>query len=117
MSDVKAPTTFVDRVTGQLVRQLTGGNAHHVHGYYDLPPWSPATGQVVLTRMSAPSAPEGEICMVEPDGTGLAVLADTRAVGANGGALAHINANHLLPFFVYIERTQPRARARRKAKP
>ena len=35
---------FTDRVTGRQVLQLTNSTERSVHGYYDLPPWSPTTG-------------------------------------------------------------------------
>lgn len=38
--------TFQNRVTGRSVTQLTFGEMRFVHGYYDVPPWSPTDGRI-----------------------------------------------------------------------
>ncbi len=37
---------FTDSITGCAVRQLTGAALRSVHSYYDIPPWSPTSGQM-----------------------------------------------------------------------
>jgi Tol biopolymer transport system component len=79
--------TFVDRVTGREVHQLTNSNERSVHSYYDIPPWSPKTGQIVLSSMR-PNAGEADIYVMDRDGDNITYLAHSRAVSANDGAMA-----------------------------
>ncbi len=91
--------TFNDPVTGCKILQLTNASRRSVHGYYDIPPWSPKSGRVVFTRMDAPNAAEGDICMVDRAGGSVEVLAHShanhvwRAISANGGALPQWSAD------------------------
>jgi Tol biopolymer transport system component len=86
--------TFTDPITGQEILQLTNSDeARSVHGYYDLPPWSPTTGQIAFTSMTAPDAEEGDVYIMDRDGANITHLAHSRAVSANGGAMAQWSAD------------------------
>lgn len=74
--------------TGRLVLQLTTNTRRSVHGYYDLPPWSPVDGRIAFSRMNAPDSKTGDICVMDADGGNLYKVAESRAMSANGGALA-----------------------------
>lgn len=84
----KEAFTYQDRITGRTILQLTNSDEHSVHGYYDLPPWSPTTGQIAFTRMSSARAQQGEIYVMDRDGANLTRLCATNAVSPNDGARA-----------------------------
>jgi len=83
-----------DAVTGGEVLQLTNSSdVRSVHSYYDIPPWSPATGRIAFTRMKAPSDSEGQIWVMDHDGDNPTLVAASRAVSANGGAMPQWSAD------------------------
>jgi len=83
---------FRDPVTGRDVLQLTGSTElRSVHSYYDIPPWSPATGRIAFTRME--TDPEGQVWTVDGDGDGPTLVAVSRTVSANGGAMSQWSAD------------------------
>ena len=71
--------------TGRRVLQLTTNARRSVHGYYDLPPWSPVDGRIAFSRMDAPDSKTGDICVMDADGDNLYKVAESRAMSANGG--------------------------------
>jgi Tol biopolymer transport system component len=95
---------FSDRVTGRRVVQLTDSEAHSVHGYYDLPPRSPTTSQIAFTRMPSARAAEGDTYLMDGDGGNLTRVAHTRAVSANGGAMAQWAADGRRVYFTDREK-------------
>lgn len=80
--------TFFDKVTGRKIRQLTDGDLRSVHGYYDVPPWSPTDGRIAYTRMDAGSD-TGEVWMMGEDGSAARQVGTSRSLSANDGARAH----------------------------
>ena len=74
--------------TGRLVLQLTTDVRRSVHGYYDLPPWSPVDGRIAFSRMDAPGSKTGDICVMDAEGSNLHTVAESQAMSPNGGALA-----------------------------
>ena len=54
--------------TGRRILQLTTDARRSVHGYYDLPPWSPVDGRIAFSRMDAPDSKTGDICVMDADG-------------------------------------------------
>ena len=79
--------TFTDRITGRKILQLTNSSLRSVHGYYDLPPWSPITGDIAFTSL-APRAAEGDVYRMKRDGSDITYVAHSNAVSANDGAMA-----------------------------
>jgi Tol biopolymer transport system component len=88
----KEAFSFTDPVTGRSVLQLTNSNERSVHGYYDLPPWSPTTGRIAFSSLG-PHSTEGDIYVMERDGSDIARLAHSRAMTSNGGAMAQWSAD------------------------
>lgn len=80
--------TFEDKVTRRSVRQLTNGGLRSVHGYYDVPPWSPTDGRIAYTRI-VERADEGEVWMMGADGADPRKVGSSRSLSANDGARAH----------------------------
>jgi len=90
---------WTDRVTGREVLQLTNSvEERSVHGYYDLPPWSRQTGQIAFSSLR-PGAEEGDIYMMERDGSDITYLAHSRAMTPNGGAMAQWSADGRRVYF------------------
>jgi Tol biopolymer transport system component len=89
---------FEDRVTGRSVLQLTSSWQRSVHGYYDIPPWSPRDGRIAFSSM-APGERQGDIYVMGPDGAGLTYLAHSRAMSANDGAMAQWSADGRRVYF------------------
>ena len=83
---------FTDPITGCAVRQLTGAALRSVHSYYDIPPWSPTSGQIAFTRLAAEGS-GGDICIMERDGSDLRTVAQTREVTLNDGAYPQWSAD------------------------
>ena len=83
---------FTDSITGCAVRQLTGAALRSVHSYYDIPPWSPTSGQIAFTRLAAEGS-GGDICIMERDGSDLRTVAQTREVTPNDGAYPQWSAD------------------------
>ncbi|MFC1526878.1 TolB family protein [Candidatus Latescibacterota bacterium] len=79
--------SFEDRVTGRQVLQLTSSWQRSVHGYYDIPPWSPRDRRIAFSSMD-PGAREGDIYVVGPEGADLTWVAHSRSMSANDGAMA-----------------------------
>lgn len=90
--------TFVDPVTGQVVRQLTNSDRHSVHAYYDNPPWSPVTGRIAFSRRS-PGARSGEIYVMDADGGHLTQVGRSAAMSPNDGAMAQWSGDGRRVFF------------------
>ena len=84
--------TSTDRVTGRTVLQLTNSDLRSVHGYYDIPPWSPVDRRIAFSRL-APGAREGDIYVMDDDGGNLKRLASSRAMSSNDGAMAQWSAD------------------------
>lgn len=102
----KEAFTFVDRVTGRRVLQLTNSSCERsVHGYYDLPPWSRTTGRIVFSS-AVPGATEGDIYVMDRDGDNITYLAHSRVMTANGGALAQWSADGRRIYFKDMEGDQ-----------
>ena len=80
--------TFRNKVTGREVRQLTNAPARSVHSYYDIPPWSPVTGQIAFSSMRDPQAERANIYLMDRDGGNITYLSQSQAVSANDGAMA-----------------------------
>jgi len=95
----KEAVTFVDAATGRSVLQLTTSDRRSVHGYYDLPPWSPVDGRIAFTRMDAPDAKTGEIFVMDADGGNLVQVATSRAMSPNDGAMAQWSADGRRVYF------------------
>jgi hypothetical protein len=96
----KESFTFTDAITGREVLQLTNSSQQRsVHGYYDLPPWSPTTGSIAFSRMAAPDAEVGDICVMDADGDNLTSVAHSRAMSPNGGALVQWSAGGRRVYF------------------
>lgn len=90
--------TFVDRVTGYEVLQLTNSKLRSVHSYYDIPPWSPMDRQIAFSRLE-PGATEGEICVMSDQGKNLKCLGISRAMTSNDGAMAQWSADGFRVYF------------------
>ena len=88
----KESLVFTDRVTGRTVLQLTNSELRSVHGYYDIPPWSPVDRRIAFSRL-APGAREGDIYVMDDDGGNLRRLASSRAMSSNDGAMAQWSAD------------------------
>ena len=84
----KEAKQVVDEQTGRSILQLTDNNQRSVHGYYDLPPWSAVHGRIAFSRMDAPDSKVGDICVMDADGGNLQVVATSRVMSANDGAMA-----------------------------
>ncbi|MGA1194920.1 MAG: TolB family protein [Candidatus Latescibacterota bacterium] len=80
--------TSYDAKTGRAVSQLTNNKRRSVHGYYDLPPWSPVDGRIAFSRMDTPKSKTGDICVMDADGNNLKVVASSRVMSPNDGAMA-----------------------------
>ena len=99
MADKMAPPRresfiFTDAISGREVLRLTNSSEQRsVHGYYDLPPWSPTSGSIAFSRMASPDAKVGDICVMDADGDNLTTVAHSRAMSPNGGALAQWSAD------------------------
>ena len=93
--------------TGKLVLQLTTNARRSVHGYYDLPPWSPVDGRIAFSRMDAPDSKTGDICVMDADGDNLYKVAESRAMSANGGALAQWASDGSRIYFKDRDRENP----------
>jgi len=102
----KEAFTFVDRVTGREVLQLTNAEQRSVHGYYDLPPWNRQTGQIAFSSMEAPGATEGDVYMMDRDGANLTYLAHSAAMSPNGGARVQWSADGTRVYFADREGDQ-----------
>lgn len=89
---------FDDRVTGRQVLQLTSSWQRSVHGYYDIPPWSPRDGRIAFSSM-APGEREGDIYVMGPDGADVTFLTRSRAMSANDGAMAQWSADGRRVYF------------------
>lgn len=84
----KEAVTFTDPVTGREVLQLTNSQTmRSVHGYYDLPPWSPKDGRIAFSSM-APRSSECDVYVMDRDGGNLRFLAHSRSASSNDGAMA-----------------------------
>ena len=79
-------STYTDPATGREITQLTSSDERSVHGYYDIPPWSPTTGQIAFSRISK-HGDVAAVCVMEEDGSDLRRLAESRAFSANDGAM------------------------------
>ncbi len=99
--------TFLDPVTGREVRQLTQSSERSVHGYYDLPPWSPVDGRIAFTSL-APGASEGDVYMMDRDGANITYLAHSRDVSSNDGAMAQWSHDGRRVYFKDEEDGAPR---------
>jgi Tol biopolymer transport system component len=88
-----------DAETGRAILQVTHHNRRSIHGYYDLPPWSPADGRIAFSRMSAPGSKAGDICVVDADGDHLKTVGTSRVMSPNGGALAQWSADGTRIYF------------------
>ncbi len=96
----KEAFTFTDPATDRQVLQLTNSSEQRsVHGYYDLPPWSPTTGSIAFSRMASPNAKSGDIFVMDADGDNLTCVAQARAMTPNGGALAQWSADGRRVYF------------------
>lgn len=102
----KEAFSFTDRVTGRRVLQLTDSTERSVHGYYDLPPWSPTTGQIAFSSL-APGATGGDIYIMDRDGGNITHLASSRAMSANDGAMAQWAVDGRRVYFKDREDDQP----------
>lgn len=89
----KEAFVYTDPLTKREILQLTNSPHHSVHGYYDLIPWSPRDGRIVFTRMATARAKEGGIGLMGRAGGNLTIVAPTRRVSPNGGALAQWSAD------------------------
>ncbi len=90
---------YKDPVTGVPVLQLTSHpELRSVHGYYDLPPWSRTSFDVVFSRL-APLASEGDICVASRTGENLCVVAHSRFMTSNDGAKAQWSADGTRVFY------------------
>lgn len=89
---------FEDRVTGRTVLRLTNSWQRSVHGYYDIPPWSPEDGRIAFSSM-APGEREGDVYVMGSDGADLTYLAHSRAMSANDGAMAQWSADGRRVYF------------------
>ena len=89
---------FLDPATGRRVLQLTGSTMRSVHGYYDLPPWSPKDRRIVFSRM-APGSSEGEIWIVDQDGGNPRRIAESKAMTSNDGARAQWSSDGSRVYF------------------
>ena len=89
---------FEDRVTRRQVLQLTNAWQRSVHGYYDIPPWSPRDGRIAFTSLQ-PGEPTGDIYTMGADGADLTYVATTHAVSANDGAMAQWSADGRRVYF------------------
>lgn len=89
----------VTNPTGRRVLQLTTNDQRSVHGYYDLPPWSPVDGRIAFSRMTEPGSTSGDICVMDADGSNLHKVAESRAMTPNGGALAQWAADGSRVYF------------------
>jgi len=78
---------FTDPLTGRCITQLTGSDERSVHGYFDIPPWSPTTGRIAFTRI-AKSGDKAAICVMEEDGSDLRQMAESSFFSSNDGAMA-----------------------------
>ncbi|MBV7335173.1 hypothetical protein KFU94_44430 [Chloroflexi bacterium TSY] len=77
-----------DKVTGCEFLQLTNSRTERsVHSYYDIPPWSPKTGQIAFSSMM-PDSDEADIYVMDRDGANIAYLAHSKAASPNDGAMA-----------------------------
>jgi Tol biopolymer transport system component len=85
---VTSEAVQVTNPTGKRVLQLTTNVQRSVHGYYDLPPWSPTDGRIAFSRMGDPGSKVGEICVMDADGGNLRTVATSWVMSPNGGALA-----------------------------
>jgi len=95
----KEAFTFVDRVTGRQVLQLTNSASQRsVHGYYDLPPWSPTSGRIAFSSL-APRAAEGDVYVMDRDGGNITCLAHSRSMSSNDGAMAQWSADGRRVYF------------------
>lgn len=90
--------SFTDPVTGREVRQLTNAAERSVHSYYDIPPWSPTSGQLVFSSL-VPGELEADIYLMEADGGNITYLAHARTASANDGALAQWAADGQRVYF------------------
>ena len=99
MAGRKEAFTVTDSITGRRVLQLTNAERRSVHGYYDLPPWSPVDGRIAFTRMDAPDAKAGEIFVMDGDGDNIIRAAASRAVSPNDGAMAQWAADGRRVYF------------------
>ena len=97
--------TFSDPVTGRGVRQLTNAKERSVHSYYDIPPWSPETGQIAFSSLQ-PGADEADIYVMDHDGANITYLAHSRAVSANDGAMAQWNFDGSRVYFKHRDGDQ-----------
>lgn len=88
-----------DTKTGWDVLQLTQHARRSVHGYYDLPPWSPVDKRIAFSRMDAPDSRQGDICVMDADGEHLKVVASSRVMSANDGAMAQWAADGSRVYF------------------
>lgn len=83
---VNVASSFVDPVTGRRIRQLTSGADPAVHAYFDIPPWSSTTGWLVFSRRTV-GTDEGDVCVVDSDGSCFTVVGRSRAMVPNCGAM------------------------------
>ncbi len=81
--------------------QLTSGPLRAVHGYYDLPPWSPVDGRIAYTATESTAARTGSICVMDDDGASPRQLAMSRAISPNGGAMAQWSVDGARMMFVF----------------
>lgn len=88
----KESFTFVDPITGREVLQLTNSDERSVHAYYDNPPWCPVTGRIAFSSMQ-PGSDEGEIYLMDADGSNLTYMAHSHSMTANDGAMAQWSAD------------------------
>lgn len=103
----KEAFTFTDHVTGRRVLQLTNASwQRSVHGYYDIPPWSPRDGRIVFSSLE-PGGHEGEIYVMGADGGDLKFLGHSRSMSANDGAMAQWSADGRRVFFKDREEHAP----------
>lgn len=99
-------STFVDRVTGQAILQLTHSSQRSVHGYYDNPPWCPLTKRIAFSRMDE-GADEGDIYIMDHDGGNLTRIAHSYQMTANDGAMAQWSPDGKRVYFRDRDRGQP----------
>lgn len=101
----KESFTFTDPVTGREILQLTNSDKRSVHGYYDNPPWCPVTKRIVFSSME-PGCTEGDIYVMDADGSNLTYMAHSRSMSANDGAMAQWSADGKRIYFKDREKGQ-----------
>jgi Tol biopolymer transport system component len=102
----KESFSFADPITGREVLQLTNSGERSVHAYYDNPPWCPRTRRITFSSME-PGCTEGDIYVMDADGSNLTYMACSRSMSANDGAMAQWSADGKRVYFKDREKGQP----------